>query len=60
MTPGLVEISPEGEQLAVRLLDSTPPIPTGGAGTLFGLAVSPNHRGEVYVDDGNNTLNLLH
>lgn len=55
-----MEISPEGEQLAVRLLDSTPPIPTGGAGTLFGLAVSPNHRGEVYVDDGNNTLNLLH
>jgi hypothetical protein len=30
-----------------------------GAGTLFGLAVAPNGSGVYFVDDGNNTLNIL-
>jgi hypothetical protein len=31
-----------------------------GGGGLFGLAVAPNLRGLLYVDDANNTLGLLH
>ncbi len=31
-----------------------------GSGTLFGLAVDPRGNGIYFVDDGNNTLNLLH
>jgi hypothetical protein len=31
-----------------------------GAGSLFGLAVAPGDSGIYYVDDGENTLNLLH
>jgi hypothetical protein len=31
-----------------------------GAGTLFGLAIAPGGEGIYFVDDGNNTLNLLH
>jgi hypothetical protein len=42
----------------VKLLDSTPPPPTGGAGALFGLAASG--KGVYFVDDDSNTLNLLH
>ncbi len=58
---GLVtEISPQGKQIATQVLDNTPPIPTGGAGTLFGLAFDPTIPGLYFVDDGNNTLNLLH
>ena len=30
-----------------------------GAGSLFGLAISPNGKGLIYVDDGLNTLRLL-
>jgi hypothetical protein len=30
-----------------------------GAGTLFGLAVAPGGNGVYFVNDGNNTLNLL-
>jgi len=56
----IVETTPDGKQVAVRLLDNTPPVPTGGAGTLFGVAVVPGGSGVYFVDDGNNTLNLLH
>jgi sugar lactone lactonase YvrE len=49
----LVETSPQGQQLSVLNIDSTG---TGG-GTLFGLAVVPG--GVYFVNDGNNTLNLL-
>jgi hypothetical protein len=56
----LVEITPFGKQVAVKLLDSTPPPPTGGAGALFGLAVAPHGKGVYFVDDDANTLNLLH
>ena len=55
----LVEITPFGAQIAVRRLDSGGG-PPPGAGDLFGLAVKPGHRAVYYVDDGTNTLNLLH
>ena len=57
----LVETTPSGSQVAVRVLDNTP-VPPGpaGNGTLFGLTVAPSHNGVYFVDDGNNTLNLLH
>ena len=43
------------------MLDNTP-VPPGlpGNGTLFGLAVVPGAAGVYFVDDGTNTLNLLH
>jgi hypothetical protein len=53
----LTEITAAGTQIATRLLDSTGTPP--GAGTLFGLAFVPG-RGLYFVDDGTNTLNLLH
>ncbi len=56
----VVETTPGGAQVAVRLLDNTPPTPTGGAGTLFGLAVVPGGGGVYFVDDGDNTFRLLH
>jgi hypothetical protein len=55
----LVEVTPFGAQIAVRRLDSGGG-PPPGAGDLFGLAVKPGHRAVYYVDDGTNTLNLLH
>jgi hypothetical protein len=54
----IVETTPAGRQVAVRLLDSSGSPP--GAGTLFGLAVAGNAMGVDFVDDGTNTLNLLH
>jgi hypothetical protein len=52
----LVEVTPGGSQVAVQNIDST----NTGAGTLFGLAIAPSGKGVYYVNDGNNTLNLLH
>jgi hypothetical protein len=55
----LVETTPAGHQVAVKMLDDTPAPPgPNGNGTLFGLAVTP--AGVYFVDDGTNTLNLLH
>jgi hypothetical protein len=52
-----VVTSPAGKQLAVQpLTTGSPP----DAGTLFGLAFTPDGSGLYFVDDGNNTLNLLH
>jgi hypothetical protein len=51
-----VEITPGGAQVAVMAVDST----GIGGGTLFGLAVAPGGKGVYFVNDGNNTLNLLH
>jgi len=49
----LVETTPAGAQF--------PPLDTGaGEGGLFGLTVTPNLRGVVFVDDADNTLGLLH
>ncbi len=52
----MVEITPFGQQVAVKAID----VSMQGAGTLFGLAVDRNGHGVYFVDDGNNTLNLLH
>ncbi|MBV9132476.1 MAG: hypothetical protein JO318_07240, partial [Chloroflexi bacterium] len=54
----IVETTREGQQVATRLIDSTGTPP--GAGTLFGLAMTDDSRGVYFVDDGSNTLNLLH
>ncbi len=49
----IVETTPFGFQL--------PPVDTGaGAGGLFGLAVAPNNRSLYFVNDLENTLELLH
>jgi hypothetical protein len=57
----LVETTPAGHQIEVKMLDTspTPPGPNGN-GTLFGLAVVPGGGGVYFVDDGTNTLNLLY
>ena len=57
----LVETTPAGEQVAVKMLDTSPAPPgPNGNGTLFGLAVVPDGSGVYFVDDGTNTFNLLH
>jgi hypothetical protein len=57
----LVESTPSGDQVAVKMLDTIPAPPgPNGNGTLFGLAVVPGGSGVYFVDDGTNTLNLLH
>jgi hypothetical protein len=57
----LVETTPAGQQVAVKMLDTSPQPPgPNGNGTLFGLAVVPGGTGVYFVDDGTNTLNLLH
>jgi hypothetical protein len=55
----IVETTPAGVQVAVRLLNNTAPIPSGGAGALFGLAVVPGGGGVYFVDDDANALNRL-
>ncbi|HLJ07541.1 MAG TPA: hypothetical protein VKX24_03335 [Acidimicrobiia bacterium] len=57
----LVETTPAGNQVAVKMLD-TIPVPPGpnGNGTLFGLILAPRGTGVYFVDDGGNDLNLLH
>jgi hypothetical protein len=59
----ITEIDPQGHQIAKFLLDSSvgpgnPPPPPGN-GALFGLIFDPE-LGVVFVDDGTNTLNVLH
>ncbi|HEY1690336.1 MAG TPA: hypothetical protein VGF95_15890 [Solirubrobacteraceae bacterium] len=51
----MVETTTAGWQIAVRTADKKT-----GAGSLFGLAISPSKKSIYYVDDGENTLNLLH
>jgi hypothetical protein len=51
----MVETTPAGQQVAVRTADTKT-----GAGALFGLVVAPEGNGIYFVDDGENTLNLLH
>ncbi len=50
----LVEVTPRGAQVAVKLVESA------GGGSLFGLAIEPNGTGVYFVDDATNALNLLH
>ena len=54
----LVEVRPNGSQVAVRQLDKSGS--PAGAGALFGLAVAPGGNGVYFVDDATNTLDLLH
>jgi hypothetical protein len=57
----LVESTPTGDQVSLKMLDTSPAPPgPNGNGTLFGLAVVPDGSGVYFVDDGTNTLNLLH
>jgi hypothetical protein len=57
----IVETTPNGQQVAEHLLDSSgAPPPPGGAGALFGLAVLPGWGGVYFVDDATNMLGLLH
>jgi hypothetical protein len=51
----IVETTPAGNQVATAAADTKT-----GAGSLFGLAVAPGGKSLVYVDDGDNTLRLLH
>ena len=51
----MVETTPAGQQVAVVTADKKT-----GAGALFGLAVAPEGNGIYFVDDGENTLKLLH
>ena len=51
----MVEITPAGRQIAVQTADKKT-----GAGSLFGLVIAPEGKGIYFVDDGENTLNLLH
>jgi plastocyanin len=51
----IVETTPAGQQVAVQTADKKT-----GAGSLFGLAIAPAGKGIYFVDDGENTLNLLH
>jgi DNA-binding beta-propeller fold protein YncE len=53
----IVETTPEGNQVQSRSID----VSQMGGGTLFGLAIAPdgNKGGVYFVDDGNNTLNIL-
>jgi hypothetical protein len=54
----MVETTRSGGQAGARFVDVSHS--RNGAGTLFGLAVAPNSTGVYFVDDGNNTLNILH
>ena len=49
----IVETTPSGKQVAVVTGDAK-----SGAGSLFGLAITPN-KDLVYVDDAQNTLRML-
>lgn len=56
----ITEISADGRQIArFQLDDSVVPGSPNGAGTLFGVLFDPAH-GVYFVDDGSNTVNLLH
>ena len=52
----VIEITPDGHQIAKALLDSNGNPP--GAGALFGLAIVNNNL--YFVDDVENALNLFH
>jgi len=54
----MVETTPGGAQVATLTLDGSGS--PAGAGTLFGLAPVPGHHAVYFVDDGTNTLNLVH
>jgi hypothetical protein len=53
----IVETTPDGDQVASKLVDATAGT---GAGCLFGLTIVHKFPGVFFVDDCSNTLNLLH
>jgi hypothetical protein len=52
----IVETTPAGAQITTKGIDTS----GAGGGTLFGLALTLDHKGLYFVDDGDNTLDLLH
>lgn len=52
----IVEITPTGSQIAWKTIDTSGAV----AGTLFGIALTLDQKGLFFVDDGDNTLDLLH
>jgi hypothetical protein len=52
----LVEVTPGGAQVVIKNID----VGGAGAGDLFGLAIKPGADAVYFVNDGTNTLNLLH
>ncbi len=53
----IVGTTPNGRPAGSHFIDVSHS--RNGAGTLFGLAVAPDGDGVYFVDDGNNTLNIL-
>jgi hypothetical protein len=53
----IVGTTPNGRPAGAHFIDVSHS--RNGAGTLFGLAVAPDGDGVYFVDDGNNTLNIL-
>jgi hypothetical protein len=51
----LVETTPGGSQVFVKFVDLT----NTGAGALFGIAITREMNGVLYVNDVNNTLNVI-
>lgn len=51
----MVEVNAAGQQVATRTVDTKT-----GAGSLFGLLVAPSGKRIYFVDDGDNTLKVLH
>lgn len=51
----LVETTPGGAQVTVKSIDTS----NMGAGTLLDLAISRSGEGVYFVDDGDNTFDLL-
>jgi hypothetical protein len=54
----MVETTPDGKQAAARNVDLSHS--KNGAGTLFGLAIAFDGSAIYFVNDGNNTLSVLH
>ena len=50
----IVETTPSGQQVTTATADTKT-----GAGSLFGLVLTPDSHGIYYVDDGDNTLKAL-
>ena len=50
-----LETTPGGAQVTVKSIDTS----NMGAGTLLDLAISRSGEGVYFVDDGDNTLDLL-
>jgi hypothetical protein len=53
----IIEITPDGHQIAARLVDKSGNPP--GAGALFGLVAVSDPNRVSFVDDATNTLNVL-